>query len=530
VRRLRKLRGSVGAGVLLAAMLAAASHAQTDPPSLGGLRSGINDGTGPAARKRSANTKRAAGAGQIGAGAIYGTPPGSGAGATGYLSTNAPAKKAAAKGAKARAAGLTSAATNGDSRPPRPGSPNTGPSRPGASISVPAGTATPLIRRRRVSEEDPFDALGIRVGSFVLRPAIETTAGYDTNPGRSQGGRGSSFVTVAPEFKLRSDWSRHALNAEIRGAYTAYESSPSVNQPTLDGRVNGRIDITRQTRADLEARTYVSTTSPNSPDLPAGAKSLPLYRTIGGTAGVTQQFNRFEVALKGSIDRTTYDDAELADGSTISQRDRNYNQYAAQLRVAYELTPGLKPFAEAGYDKRIRDTAVDSFGVRRDSDGTTARLGTTFEFSRKLTGEVSFGYLMRKYEDPTLPELRGLIADASLIYTFSGLTTAKLTMKSTADESTLPGVSGVLRRDVGLQVDHAFRRWLIGTARVGWGRDDYDGSTRRDERYVAALGVTYKATRIVHIKGEVRQEWLRSSIPGSDYTATVILAGMRLQR
>ena len=70
----------------------------------------------------------------------------------------------------------------------------------------------------------------------------------------------------------------------------------------------------------------------------------------------------------------------------------------------------------------------------------------------------------------------------------------------------------------------------VGIARIGYGLDEYDGSDRRDERYVAALGITYKATRTLHIKGEVRQEWLRSSVPGADYTATVLLAGMRLQR
>ena len=46
----------------------------------------------------------------------------------------------------------------------------------------------------------------------------------------------------------------------------------------------------------------------------------------------------------------------------------------------------------------------------------TARAGTTFELTRLLTGEASAGYLTRQYKDPTLPELSGLVADASLIW------------------------------------------------------------------------------------------------------------------
>jgi hypothetical protein len=32
------------------------------------------------------------------------------------------------------------------------------------------------------------------------------------------------------------------------------------------------------------------------------------------------------------------------------------------------------------------------------------------------------------------------------------------------------------------------------------------------------------------VRGEVRQEWMRSTVPGVDYAATVFLLGMRLQR
>ena len=60
-----------------------------------------------------------------------------------------------------------------------------------------------------------------------------------------------------------------------------------------------------------------------------------------------------------------------------------------------------------------------------------------------------------------------------------------LTAKSASDESIVAAVSGVLRRDVAVQVDHAYRRWLIGTFRVGMGFDTYASYTtpREDERF-----------------------------------------------
>ena len=106
----------------------------------------------------------------------------------------------------------------------------------------------------------------------------------------------------------------------------------------------------------------------------------------------------------------------------------------------------------------------------------------------------------------------------------------KLTAKSGADETTLPGVSGILRRDFGVQVDHTFRRWLIGSVRFGYGLDEYQGSTRKDTRYVASAAITYKLNREMQLKGEFRQEWMHSNVPGNDYTASIALLGLRLQR
>ena len=34
----------------------------------------------------------------------------------------------------------------------------------------------------------------------------------------------------------------------------------------------------------------------------------------------------------------------------------------------------------------------------------------------------------------------------------------------------------------------------------------------------------------MQIKGEVRQDWLRSNVTGADYSATTFLLGMRLQK
>ena len=83
---------------------------------------------------------------------------------------------------------------------------------------------------------------------------------------------------------------------------------------------------------------------------------------------------------------------------------------------------------------------------------------------------------------------------------------------------------------IAAQVNHAFRRWLIATGTFAFWLDDYEGSPRVDKRYAASALLTYKATREFWFKAEYRHEWRTSNFPGNDYTADVVLLGVRLQR
>jgi hypothetical protein len=389
----------------------------------------------------------------------------------------------------------------------------------------------PPKRKAHVEPDDPYAPLGVRAGGFTLYPAIELIGGYNTNPAQSSDAKGASLYSIAPELQAQSNWSRHELKADLRGSYTGYspDSDPSLSRPNINGKVDGRVDVTKLTRIDLGGRVQVATDNPNSPNLQAGLSRLPVYTTYGGTAGLGQKFNRFDLSLKGDAERTVYQDSSLTDGSTASNEDRNYDQYTVTLRGGYELSPGLMPFVEGSTDARKHDLATDFSGYQRNSKGMTGKVGATFELSRLLSGEVSLGYTQRKYDDARLDNLSGLIGDASLVWSASALTTVKFTAKSSVGEATTPGVSGVLYRDAGLQVDHSFRRWLIGSIKLGFGLDDYIGMSREDKRYAAGAGLTYKLNRSTQIKGEFRQEWLRSNVTGNDYSASIVLLGLRFQ-
>ena len=411
-----------------------------------------------------------------------------------------------------------------------------------ASVSTPPPGTQPIstlplgTRAQRLlplGDGDAYSPLGIRGGSFMFFPAVELSAAYASNPSAVPHGQGSPYFVVAPELLVQSDWSRHSLTASIVGSYTDYTNGsfvPSLNRPYLNSKIDGRIDVTHDTQIVLENRLLVSTDNPGSPNLPAGLAKLPIDTTLGGTLGVVQAFNRLIVSLKGTFDRVQYQNSTLTDGETASNADRDLNQYAGIARVGFDLDAGVKPFVEVQQDARVYDQQFDSGGQQRSSLGTSLKAGATVDLFGTLSGAMAVGYLDRTYQDPTLPKLSGLIADGALIWQATALTSAKLTATSLVSESTVPGVSGELSRDVAIQVDHAFRRWLIGTLQVGYGQDNYVGEGRLDNRYFASVGMIYKLNRDIWLKTEVRQNWLQSNFSGASYQSTSVLAGVRLQR
>ena len=495
-------------------------------------------------RLRGKDTRAPSRIGQI---PTYGLPAANGASDSGFDSLNRTRKKPKFYPGQAK-----------PKPPPGPGSPPPLESKLPLRLSIPpseSANKTPLppamagtvvgqpLRKRLKVDDDPFGAVGDYAGGFLIKSAVELSGGYETNPGRlPTESKGLPFWVVAPEFLAVSDWERHALVADLRGSYTGYggtlpatfdgAASPSptnIDRPNFNGHVDGRLDVTENTHLLAEARLLLSTDNPGSPNVQAGLARYPIYTTFGGTFGLDQKFNRLEISAGATIDRTVYQDSTLTDGTTSTNDDRNLNQYGGVGRASYELTPGVKPFVEVEGDARVHDLPIDRDGYARDSTGGYAKGGTSFEFSRLLTGEISVGWTSRDYVDPRLGRLDGLLTAGSLVWTATPLTTARFVSSTSIDETIVPGVSGVLTHLYTVEVDHDFRRWLTATGKFTYGTLDYQGDGRFDKIYSIEGDLIYKLTRSLWIKGTLRRDILDSNLPGFSTASTVVMLGVRLQ-
>jgi hypothetical protein len=198
----------------------------------------------------------------------FGSPPGAGAGKTGFVSTNLP--KTAAK-PRGKPTGTTASA------------PKASPAKSKLAERVRqaidedvTGSVTRRPPRRAEEEEEPYAPIGIRVGSFDLKSSVEIRGGYDDNPFRlSTGARGSRFAKVEGKVETKSNWSRHELSGELRGAYTDFLEVPNNDRPEAEAKLRGRIDVTSQSRIELEGRAALTTDAAGTPDSVTSAKRPP---------------------------------------------------------------------------------------------------------------------------------------------------------------------------------------------------------------------------------------------------------------
>ena len=384
-------------------------------------------------------------------------------------------------------------------------------------------------------EDKPYDPLGGDIGSLRLFPYGEIDTGYDDNPNRlADQVIGSSYVHGETGLRLQSQWSQNSLSVNLRAGYYEFQQVPAANQPDVAGTVIGRIDVTRTTQINLESRFALTTQQPGSPliAIPSNVfiTNRPMVTTYGQTVGVSQQFNRLTLDLRGSFDRMIFGDATQSDGTMLLLSQYDFNTYGVTGRASYELTPTFIPFVQVTGDERRYDNFLDLYGYARDSNGIAAKAGAKLNLTQLLTGEVSAGYANRVYVDPRLPNVSAPTLDGSLIYTATPLTKLTLTAVTTLSETTFVNASGAVSHSVTAEISHALLRNLTLKGAASYQINQYVGAPITEHLYSARLGLDYNLTRSIIIRGSFTHSRLSSNFLGDSFTDDVFLVGVKLQR
>ncbi len=397
--------------------------------------------------------------------------------------------------------------------------------RPGIP-AVDAATTTASIAPAPATQQDvdPYEALGIRAGGFILYPTLTISGGYTTNAAASAGAGGSTFGTIEPELLIQSDWDRHEFTLTAKGSYEKFFDGTTADKPSGSVEATGRVDLANEWTVDLAAGA-----STELDDIPTGADTAPTVTGLTSSAALNGNFGRVKFTVEGTTDRSVYGDASLA-GVPVDQGDRTNTVFGGRLRVGYDATATLSPFIEGEIDRRAYDRQFDATPLQRSSTGTAFRAGVTFDHGPLLTGEIALGTRQEDFDDAALSSIQAFTVDGNLVWMPTELATITFDTSTTVNPNTDPASSGSVVHDGSVEVAYAWRDNLTfaGTASVS--NEQFQGTGENDYTYDAGVSATWKINRALQLTAGYTHEWYVSSDPSTNYESDTVKVGLKAQR
>ncbi|MGE0857429.1 MAG: outer membrane beta-barrel protein, partial [Hyphomicrobiaceae bacterium] len=146
-------------------------------------------------------------------------------------------------------------------------------------------------RTRRLAKLEPYDPVGIRIGSFVLFPEVEAGGSWYSNVLRSPAPVSDVALDFKPSARLVSDWGRHALEFRAASTLSFYNDLDSEDDRAYTLEARGRLDFTRRTNLQAFAVRDVSQESRSAIDANAAGDRATLTQHRAGGA-FQHRFNR----------------------------------------------------------------------------------------------------------------------------------------------------------------------------------------------------------------------------------------------
>ncbi|WP_342634669.1 outer membrane beta-barrel protein [Borborobacter arsenicus] len=383
---------------------------------------------------------------------------------------------------------------------------------------------------RRATDDNPFAATGMRLGSFVLRPSLEQGITATSNASLSTSGSSAVLSETTLRLNAVSDWSRHAATIDAYGILRRSLSGEEIDE--TEAGINARLDLdlAEEMRGHGEFGYLRRPESASSPVVIEGTASQPIRQTFGGGLGLERDVGKLRFGVTGRVERDVFGDAELSSGGVLSQKERDSILATLTLRGGYEISPALTPFVETEIGRRYYDEEIDSSGFARSSDRLGARAGIELDLGEKLSGEFAAGWLRETFDDERLKPISGPSIDAALAWSPERGTLVNLAANTIIEGTTTAGESGSILHSGRLSLDRQIRADLTANAALGLGYRDYSGSDGYDVIFNAEAGATWWINRYAGLSGRLRHESQKSNLSDRDYDANSVFLGLRLQR
>jgi hypothetical protein len=350
-----------------------------------------------------------------------------------------------------------------------------------------------------------YDALGVRLGSFIVNPQLTTSIGYSDNVFNDNNNKKSDVYTAfEPYVNVASDWSVHQLRLTGAADIRRFANQTLRNQDAWNVQGSGRIDVTSALTVRLDAQADRTYESPFSADVVANLIEPSRYlRTFLGTRTV---YDSGKSRLIGTFDRTSYEfsSVRFADGLLRDQRYRDRVTYNGTGTYELGFSPSLSLYARLEADRNNYGLAQAFGAPNRDSNGYRGVIGSNFDIAGVARGTVGIGYSTRKFDaSGTYRTTSGMSVEARADWFPSELTTVGILLQRRLIDVDLTNAGSSWDNRIRVTVDHELLYNLIVTIGGEVAKREYPERSTSTNVYLAQVGSRYQVTRWLGLDANV---------------------------
>ena len=371
----------------------------------------------------------------------------------------------------------------------------------------------------------------IYMGSFILKPQFDTALGYNDNIYASQANRVSDEdLNLKPALAVQSNWLRDSLSGFINTSYDWYFSHSTESQAQADLGATYQKDFLTNSYLQI-AGEYASRVEPRSDTTGYFDAKEPLRYDYGYSdlTGVLEE-NRYRFTADLAAADYSFHDQDGANGIPLDLQSNNHLDTTASLKAEYAYVPAVS-FYVTGIVNNHDYPNTFAGSKSRDSNGYIVALGSNFDLTHLMRGDISVGYLDQTYRAAGISPTSGLSLNGKLEYFPTQLTTVTFTATRAIEDTTYPEAPAYVTVGGSAKIDHELFRDIILTAYADYFSDNYQGVTRTDTRWAASAQATYLMNRRMVWTLAYRLNDLSSSgvdkVPGFQENEVILTLSLR---
>ncbi|MBA4421786.1 MAG: hypothetical protein C0390_01650 [Syntrophus sp. (in: bacteria)] len=350
----------------------------------------------------------------------------------------------------------------------------------------------------------------IRFGNLAIIPGIALDGVYDDNIYMGNGKQYTDSATTRRELK-ESDWITHAkpslllsytlpergsVNLGYQGDYAFYDKNNSNNWKNNQGSLLVDYQAPGGLILGVGERFTASEDPYGSADQYAIGRTTKRWTNDAKT--------KLGYNIMANLRSFVYYNNYKQQYNDIADYSQDYTDSELGLGMESRFLPKTWGFIRYHYGQRRYNTNAPGQGDDYNSNSKwhRANVGLTWDPGAKLSGEVSLGYLWRKYDHEYTSatqmakrdDKKTWVAETTVTFMPTAMTMLTMTLNRAIRDTASDTNEQFTDTGIGLNLQQTFLTKFTLNAGVGYSKNEYNlpvANARTDDNYLANIGLDY---------------------------------------